>query len=273
MITPKVNAINLGCGNRFHEDWYNIDIKSINILVQEYNLLNDIPYEDNKFSAVYLSHFLEHLTKKDGEHLLSESFRILAPNGIIRVVVPDLENIINEYQYWLSECLKQKKELSEANYDWIMIELFDQVVRNKRGGEMFEYINDPKLINQKYVLDRAGFVASSILNSELKNLKINNSITIFSKIFKRVHKILLKLFLNKRSQKFLEIGEFRTSGEVHYNMYDRFSLKRVLEKVGFKDIRLMLPSESQIINWHIYQLDEKDGIVFSPNSLIMEGKK
>jgi ubiquinone/menaquinone biosynthesis C-methylase UbiE len=56
-----------------------------------------LPFPDDYFNAIYASHFLEHLYLKEAKEFLNECYRILAPGGIIRLVVPDLHSIVMEY--------------------------------------------------------------------------------------------------------------------------------------------------------------------------------
>ena len=56
-----------------------------------------IPLEDSSVSNVYSSHCLEHLSFKDADKFLSECYRVLKPNGGIRLVVPNLRLIIEDY--------------------------------------------------------------------------------------------------------------------------------------------------------------------------------
>jgi len=46
---------------------------------------------DNTYQGVYSEHFIEHLTKSQGENFLKEMFRILKPGGVIRTVWPAQE--------------------------------------------------------------------------------------------------------------------------------------------------------------------------------------
>jgi predicted SAM-dependent methyltransferase len=56
-----------------------------------------IPEPDNSASVIYSSHMFEHLDKHEATHFLSECHRVLKPDGIIRIAVPNLEIPINEY--------------------------------------------------------------------------------------------------------------------------------------------------------------------------------
>lgn len=56
-----------------------------------------LPFGDQTVDAVYFSHLLEHLHLDEGCRLLAECRRILKPDGIIRVVVPDTEYFLAGY--------------------------------------------------------------------------------------------------------------------------------------------------------------------------------
>ena len=55
-----------------------------------------LPFGENSVELVYLSHVIDHLEDKSINRVFSEIFRVLKPNGILRVVVPfserDLSN-------------------------------------------------------------------------------------------------------------------------------------------------------------------------------------
>jgi len=54
-------------------------------------------FPDAYFECVYSSHVLEHLHPDVAEHCLREVHRILAPGGIVRVVVPNLDGLVARY--------------------------------------------------------------------------------------------------------------------------------------------------------------------------------
>ncbi|MEM1183777.1 MAG: methyltransferase domain-containing protein [Planctomycetota bacterium] len=56
-----------------------------------------LPVRDGSVDYLYCSHVLEHLTFADCELALRESFRVLRPSGVFRVVLPDLLLIAREY--------------------------------------------------------------------------------------------------------------------------------------------------------------------------------
>jgi hypothetical protein len=199
---------------------------------------------------------------------IKECHRVLKPNGIIRVVVPDLENMVDEYKRLLNENIENPTDLSKANYEWIMLEMYDQSVRHSSGGLMAKFIRQTNLINEQYIVDRIGYVGSNFRNSNFK-LALS-SIPMFKKAIRFVlGKIKAKLILSEAE----EIGRFRMDGEIHMWMYDRYSLSQLLKDCGFTDVVKKSPSASDIPQWSEYNLDIKNGVVYDPASLFMEARK
>lgn len=56
-----------------------------------------IPEEENSVDVLYSSHMLEHLDKEETHCFLIEAKRVLAPSGIIRIVVPDFDRLVEKY--------------------------------------------------------------------------------------------------------------------------------------------------------------------------------
>ena len=148
-------------------------------------------------------------------------------------------------------------EEAQNRYEWIMLELFDQMVRNVSGGEMLEYWKQAPMPAESFVIERMG---SEVLNV-ITNIRNNKNKYIENP-------------KGKSSSNPQKTGEFRLAGEIHQWMYDRYSLGALLRQVGFKDAKVCLANESQIPNFVSYLLDiETDGSVRKPDSLFMEGRK
>lgn len=56
-----------------------------------------IPLPDGAVGVVYSSHVLEHLDRVDAALFLGQVRRVLAPGGIVRLAVPDLERKARQY--------------------------------------------------------------------------------------------------------------------------------------------------------------------------------
>ncbi len=275
-----MKLLNIGCGSTFHSDWINIDIASSSPEVREYDIRKNLPYPDNEFDVCYSSHVLEHLTQIEAKNLLLESYRILKPNGIIRVVVPDLESIVKDYLKALEKADSGIKE-AKADYDWMMLELYDQTVRSFRGGEMKNFLLNPNIINKDFIKYRIGYEAQKFWQSqESKETK-----SIWQKIFSKkpiwfirqlrimLAKILVVIVAGNQNKNAFQEATFRNSGEIHRWMYDRFSLRRLLESVGFQEVKICNAMESQIPHFNEYNLDSIKGKVRKPDSLFIEAKK
>lgn len=250
---PSVKEyLNLGCGHRFHPAWTNVDFRSTGPEVIAHNLRQGIPFDDESFYIVYHSHLLEHFHKIEAEHFLRECYRVLKDEGIIRVVVPDLEQIVRLYLTAL-ERASQGFEEWDAHYEWMMLELYDQVVRNYSGGEMADYLAKQSIPNEGFVLNRLGSDGKEMMES--------------------IRKYGRKSSANEQFNP-QKIGEFRLSGEVHQWMYDRYSLAKLLKRAGFIDLRICSADESQIPDFNSFHLDiDPNGAVRKPSSLFMEARK
>lgn len=280
-----LNYLNIGCGTLYHPDWVNIDIYAINPEIISHNILEGLPFESNRFEVIYFSQLLEHIPKEKASLFLKECLRVMKPGGIIRIVVPDLENITDEYKKLLEENLSNPNPVSIANYDWILLEMYDQTIRNENGGQMGAYLSQPEIINSDFLTKRIGnsyeIIRDYYLNiANSLNNKNTSPKTLLSRIKKRLRfknmnfrLALLNILLTTVEKKFFELGFFRNNGEIHYWMYDQYSLKKLIEESGFISIKKKSPNESSIDKWGMYELDIKNDKVYAPTSLFMEGVK
>jgi predicted SAM-dependent methyltransferase len=268
-----VRYLNLGCDSRYHTDWVNIDMVSTGPGVIAHNLQKGVPFPDNSFDVVYHSHVLEHFSKADAVAFLCECYRVLTPGGVIRVAVPDLGEIVDHYIKWRDLAL-QGDDMAAVNYDWIMLEMYDQFARNHGGGEMGQYILQDRIPNETFVRERAGFYFDVLRTKH--ELPVYSFRSIMKKFIspvtlRRFRAKMISLIPGERSR---QIGKFRLSGEIHQWMYDRFSLARLLRQRGFIDPIVCSASQSQIPGWTNFHLDtEPDGSIYRAATLFMEARK
>lgn len=256
----KLNMLNLGRGNRYHPDWTNIDFQSSGTDVIAFDLNKPLPFEDESFDVVYHSHLLEHFPQSRAPVFTGECFRILKPGGIIRVVVPDLEQIARWYLKMFEKSMQGVKDAQER-YEWIMLELFDQMVRNVSGGEMLNYWKQDTIPAEDFVIERVGSEVKNVLNKIRQNAGAATA-------------TMPQTYNKNIALDPYQIGRFRLSGEIHQWMYDRYSLGKLLKQAGFREVRVCRADESMIANFNSYLLDiEPDGSVRKPDSLFMEGRR
>jgi SAM-dependent methyltransferase len=61
------------------------------------NVVKRFSFADNTFDYVYSSHMLEHLCPDEAESCLREVYRVMKPGGVLRLALPDLDYIIEQY--------------------------------------------------------------------------------------------------------------------------------------------------------------------------------
>jgi SAM-dependent methyltransferase len=214
-----------------------------------------LPFKEGQFDAVYHSHVLEHLPHSQALPFLRECHRVLAPGGILRVVVPDLEMIARLYLKYLEGGLAGDP-MAARRYDWMVLELLDQMVREQSGGEVRKYWQQNPMPEEEFVIQRCG---SEVLRA-LEVLRQEKPET------------GRPAPLEQRSPS--QVAEFRASGEIHKWMYDRYSLSVLVNQAGFQQFKVCAPDESRIPAFNSYLLDiNADGSTRKPDSLFVEARK
>jgi predicted SAM-dependent methyltransferase len=264
--------LNIGCGSRFHVDWVNIDFAPVDPAIIKCDIRKGLPFHSNEFDAVYHSHVLEHLPRAEARPFLSECCRLLKPKGLIRIVVPDLEQIAREYLKWLESALRNDP-LAEENYDWIMLELYDQVVRVTSGGGMLAYLRTRHVNNLRFVRERCGDAIADIAVKPTAHCSKEGRRWLAWLRSRRPREVLVALVLGKEYE-VLKEARFAQTGERHQWMYDKFALTRLVREIGFSHIQVVPATESGIPMWSRYALDAgPDGRPYKPDSLYLEAQK
>jgi SAM-dependent methyltransferase len=271
----SVKKLNVGCGHRYANGWVNIDFHSEHPEVQWVNLLQRLPFADGTFDVVYSSHVLEHFAPATAEALLRECHRVLKPGGLLRTVLPDLETACREYIRLLEEVATS--ETARRRYEWIILELLDQLTRTQPVGLIGPFrqklmaANDQEMI--AYVHSRTDTIpwtsaAPTVLGDRLRALTWNKLRTKLVYAYIGLVKRLLPPSLRATLIDDTHIGE------KHKWMYDRHSLAGLLDRCGFGQIVFLSASESQIPGFADDHLDtETDGRPYKPGSLFSEATK
>ena len=81
---------NIGCGHRnFGKEWIHIDGENYDHIDSSDIFIKD--YQDNSADLIYASHFIEYFDREEVVPLLKRWKKVLIPNGVLRLAVPDFD--------------------------------------------------------------------------------------------------------------------------------------------------------------------------------------
>jgi len=109
--------VNYGCGVSAPDNWINFDssptllFEKIPLVGKMYtrnnqrfpkyvkygDIVKGLPIPPESCAGIYASHILEHLALEDFRVALTNTYRLLIPGGLFRLVVPDLEYLAKTY--------------------------------------------------------------------------------------------------------------------------------------------------------------------------------
>lgn len=140
--------LNIGCGDVYFDGWVNIDLEATGS-----DLLHDVrkrlPYNDGEVSFIYNEHFIEHLSLEEGKFFLSECYRVLKVDGVLRISTPDLDYLIWKYVFrW-----KKQDWIKEYGYEWLGTKAEMINLAFREWGHLYLY-NKEELIRR---LEESGF--------------------------------------------------------------------------------------------------------------------
>lgn len=93
--TSRDLKVHIGCGGYELPGWINVDNHPAPLAI---NLDWGLPLPSGSARYVFLAHLLEHLFHPvQSSGLLVEIRRVLAPGGVVRIVVPDIEKYLRAY--------------------------------------------------------------------------------------------------------------------------------------------------------------------------------
>jgi hypothetical protein len=257
----RPRLLNLGCGSTVHPLWDNYDSAPCDSSIGKIDLNRPLRFPDAFYRACYMSHVLEHLPRQRIGALLSEVSKVLEPEGVLRIVVPDLEGIVRAYLHELDAAASAEPGAIER-HEWMTLELLDQLTRTFPGGFMLRKMRSRPLPQREFMerrvgLDGAKWIAGADDDRAGKTLGMASE------------DVYHAPEPNTRQRE-----RFAQSGEAHRWMYDRVSLGALLKTAGFQNISVCRADESKINGFADYNLDtDGNGFVRKPDSLFMEARK
>ena len=243
-----------------------------------------LDFPDNTFDAVNSYHLMEHFTPQEAERLMAEMFRVLKPGGILRVSVPDLESICREYLHQLEAAVREPSVQNIRRYQWTVMQIIDQLVRDKTGGMILDAIRAGEY-DQDYVDEKQ----SDVYRPFFKYRQAQEdapSVPAPKSLWQRVSTLTpLSLYegLKRRITVYARQLTASTPAADHdpHSMretwrwaYDRISLNFLFQKAGFIEIQPKDFKHSDIPTWSKYDLDRSNFAdrAIDP-SVYIEGRK
>ena len=92
-----VAKLQLGAGTNVLEGWLSTDLEPQSERVMHLDATKPFPFPDACFDYVYSEHMIEHISWKQGTHMLGECLRVLKPGGRLRIATPDLRVLLGLY--------------------------------------------------------------------------------------------------------------------------------------------------------------------------------
>ena len=90
--------LNIGAGNFGKPGWVNIDVFRGNGINCLYDCRKKLPFDDGAAQGIFCEHFFEHVDyTEEAPFFLSECLRVLAPGGVLRLIVPDAGRYLRAY--------------------------------------------------------------------------------------------------------------------------------------------------------------------------------
>ncbi|MHA1279612.1 MAG: class I SAM-dependent methyltransferase [Candidatus Helarchaeota archaeon] len=113
--TKDAMNLHIGCGEVYFDGWVNID-KDSEKADKKHDARKRLPYKDNSVDFIYNEHFIEHITVEDAIKILIDFYRVLKPEGVLRIATPDLDYLIEKY---ISPSWKNQDWIETYGYQWI----------------------------------------------------------------------------------------------------------------------------------------------------------
>lgn len=85
--------------------------------VRYLNAAKHFPYSTGSFDNVFSCHMLEHLYRSEARNCVSEVYRVLKPGGVFRVIVPDLDIAVRDYDRTDPESFLEKIYVNTQRQD------------------------------------------------------------------------------------------------------------------------------------------------------------
>ncbi|MGH7517719.1 MAG: class I SAM-dependent methyltransferase [Gemmatimonadales bacterium] len=173
---PAPVLVNLGCGKDYRPGYVNVDINVVFRRDLWLDLRQPLPFVDGTIDGIFCSHVLEHFPLDQTSAIARECRRVLQPDGVLRVGVPDVEPAIQAYQRGDLAYLRGEGRSRGRRFS-------DHVLDNSNHKLLFDYEFLEELLTDAGFREvrRCGFRAGSWpLSERMAELDNREEITVFA---------------------------------------------------------------------------------------------
>jgi SAM-dependent methyltransferase len=93
IASHTIRKLQIGAGTNPLPGWLNTDLEPTTKDVLLLDATEQLPFGDAIFDYVFSEHMIEHINYQDGLFMMKEVFRVLKPDGKIRIATPDVKKI------------------------------------------------------------------------------------------------------------------------------------------------------------------------------------
>jgi len=254
------NKINIGSCRFRKEDWLNLDKPCAHYssrqspidLPHDLMTLNPLNLRDASLAAAYTSHTIEHLSDPNVTHLFQEVYRILEKEGAFRITCPDIGKCYEAYT----------KNDKEYITNWLLNPRGRDAYQACGLGEQFLFIFASYLSPYRQHITHAGPIGP------VKKYYENEIV----EIFKNYSQADALTFFTTECQKYAPVLQSQHPGE-HISWWDYNKLKKLLEEVGFRDVKLQVFNQSDYVVFQDFDECNEDNVKALNYTLFMECRK
>ena len=119
--TPPLR-LNYGCGDTRMAGYLGVDVRPCRGADHVLAAWDTSPFQDESVEEIYSRHMLEHLDPQDAHRTLAAWFRILRPDGLLRLIVPDIafhaRQILGQQTAWTDDPAENLAHAMAGFYGW-----------------------------------------------------------------------------------------------------------------------------------------------------------
>jgi predicted SAM-dependent methyltransferase len=99
----KIRKLHIGCGDNVLDGWLNSNYYPATSNILHLDVTQPFPLSNDEVDYIFSEHMIEHISREDGLLMLNECFRVLKPDGKLRISTPNLLFLVELYKSDKSE--------------------------------------------------------------------------------------------------------------------------------------------------------------------------